>query len=595
MPRRPADPPPPFEIALAMAGACSAGAYTAGVIDFLLEALDAWETAKADGVPDIPEHRVVIRAAAGTSAGGVVAALMAMLPFTGHRPVSDLATAVRATAPANAAHNLLYRTWVTDIDLVALLDTGDLSATAGRVASLLNGDVLGRIADAAIAEVRATIRQTPVVPPPGYFANPLQVFLCFTSIHGMPFLIPMISSGDVRGHRVTNHGYCAHFAVFGTGAGAGEPLPVAPISVNAPETVGFDDLDGWGRLRDAALATSAFPGGLPVRSFEHKGAAFDSRGWSDPGGFSLPADAIAVAPLLPLTDGQRFWCVDGGLINNEPVQYAKAALSHSRPGGGADDPRSADSAVILIDPFPDHEAPLPALSQPAPDLLDSLLALLPIMRAHAHFKPQQLLEALDENIHSRFLIAPTRPGKRPGETNLASHGLGGFSGFVHEQLRMHDFQLGRHNGQRFLRDHFCVHVDNPLVRAWVPRLRAAGSLTQYQPRCAVQDGRSREDYVQVIPLMPHLREPLALRSWPALDRQEVLQPLVAAVTARSKTLVPALVRAALVRLRVTEPRVIGRIIRAIAAGMITDKVGNAVLSAIEGDLEKRGLLATPRR
>lgn len=589
------DPPPAFEIALAMAGACSAGAYTAGVIDFLIEALDAWEAAKAGGEPDIPDHRVLIRAAAGTSAGGVVAALMAMLPFTGHRPIRDLPAAQRVTDPADAAHNLLYCSWVRDIDLAALLDTDDLTPAAGRVASLLNGRALERIADAAIARVRSAIAQASPPPPPAYFANPLQLFLCFTNIHGTPFIIPMISSCEIRGHRVTNHAYCAHFAVFGSGSGAGEPLPAGPISVNTPETIGFDELDGWDRLREAALATSAFPGGLPARPFRHKRAAFDDRGWFDPGGLTIPADAIAVVPLMLLTDGQPFWCVDGGLINNEPVQYAKAALSHSRPAGGADDPKTADSAVILIDPFPDHEAPLPALPTPAPDLLGALLALLPVMRAHAHFKPQQLMEALNENIHSRFLVSPSRPGKRRGETNLASQGLAGFSGFVHEQLRMHDFQLGRHNCQRFLRDHFCVHVENPLVRGWVPRLRAAGALAQYQPRCAGQDGRPREDYVQVIPLPPHLSEPLALRPWPALERREVLLPLVAPITARCRAMVPALVRAALSRLRITEQRLIGRIIRAIASSVVTEKVGDAVLNAIEADLQKRGLLSAERR
>ena len=35
-----------FEIGLVMAGAISAGAYTAGVIDFLIQALDEYEKAK---------------------------------------------------------------------------------------------------------------------------------------------------------------------------------------------------------------------------------------------------------------------------------------------------------------------------------------------------------------------------------------------------------------------------------------------------------------------------------------------------------------------------------------------------------------------
>ena len=38
--------PKPFRIGVNMAGAVSAGAYTAGVLDFLIEALDTWYEAK---------------------------------------------------------------------------------------------------------------------------------------------------------------------------------------------------------------------------------------------------------------------------------------------------------------------------------------------------------------------------------------------------------------------------------------------------------------------------------------------------------------------------------------------------------------------
>ena len=38
-----------FKIAINMAGAISAGAYTAGVVDFMTEALDAWYRAKVEG------------------------------------------------------------------------------------------------------------------------------------------------------------------------------------------------------------------------------------------------------------------------------------------------------------------------------------------------------------------------------------------------------------------------------------------------------------------------------------------------------------------------------------------------------------------
>ena len=48
-----------FRIAINMAGAISAGAYTAGVLDFLVEALDAWYQAKT-GDEFVPTHSVSI-------------------------------------------------------------------------------------------------------------------------------------------------------------------------------------------------------------------------------------------------------------------------------------------------------------------------------------------------------------------------------------------------------------------------------------------------------------------------------------------------------------------------------------------------------
>lgn len=43
-----------FEVGLVLSGTVSAGPYTAGVIDYLIEALDAWYEAKRAGGSDIP-------------------------------------------------------------------------------------------------------------------------------------------------------------------------------------------------------------------------------------------------------------------------------------------------------------------------------------------------------------------------------------------------------------------------------------------------------------------------------------------------------------------------------------------------------------
>ena len=75
------DPPPhTYELALVLGGTVSAGCYTAGALDFLIEALDTWSAAKARNDPRAPTHKVAIRVIAGTSGGGVNAAIAARVP-----------------------------------------------------------------------------------------------------------------------------------------------------------------------------------------------------------------------------------------------------------------------------------------------------------------------------------------------------------------------------------------------------------------------------------------------------------------------------------------------------------------------------------
>ena len=64
---------PVFELGLVMAGAISAGAYTAGVMDFLIEALDAYYAARDKPDWAGPRHDVRVPVLAGASAGGASA------------------------------------------------------------------------------------------------------------------------------------------------------------------------------------------------------------------------------------------------------------------------------------------------------------------------------------------------------------------------------------------------------------------------------------------------------------------------------------------------------------------------------------------
>lgn len=190
--------PNTFEIGLAMAGAASAGAYTAGIIDFMLEALQAWQEVKESGDPSVPDHEVQIRVAAGASAGSI-ATFLAMLPFTGHFPMRDLATVVSAADAENAKRNLLYKGCVSDVDIRRMLETDDLNMAAGCIPSLFNGTVLSDVAEAAIATVRAASTSASQPLPPRYLADSLQVYLSLTNMGGLPYIVCMVADETMRG------------------------------------------------------------------------------------------------------------------------------------------------------------------------------------------------------------------------------------------------------------------------------------------------------------------------------------------------------------------------------------------------------------
>src|SRR4051794_19146639 len=74
-----------FQIGLALSGAISAGAYTAGVLDYLFQALNAWEQAKKKD-PRAPQHHVNLQVVTGASAGAITGALGAIALARGFRP-----------------------------------------------------------------------------------------------------------------------------------------------------------------------------------------------------------------------------------------------------------------------------------------------------------------------------------------------------------------------------------------------------------------------------------------------------------------------------------------------------------------------------
>ncbi|WP_172331226.1 hypothetical protein [Mangrovicoccus sp. HB161399] len=508
---------PVFVIGLAMAGAISAGAYTAGVVDYLFRAMRAHN--RRAGTPGGPTHKVLVKAISGTSAGGTTAGLIVASlldaggeespaweqPKTGIVPVSG-----GGTASFGYVLGPVYDVWVRDLrfydrgsdtGLLAETDLGsDAPVLIDRTSlapekdlpllSLLNGSYLDTVATGAIDGISAWTEANAGY---SFVSGALDLFLTTTAMNGVS---NQIGFGGEQKFNMTQHSLVRHFRIPRLGSGAELASPWLEdwddvgIALDPETSVGgkipFSDPDytgDWKKFTVASIATGAFPFALPARYILSVAAELGAKSSTEPRrGGALPVDIInggAIPEIFPrdVAPGSPapYVAVDGGTINNEPFEYARFAIRKrgANPNQLRENPRGrsdANRAVIMIDPFPDMEKYMP-LQPDAATKLSGLLAigskLLSVVIAQARFKPTELLLASDSDIHSRFIISPVR--KAPDGTYLtggnamACGSLNGFGGFLDESFRKHDFLLGQRNCRKFLAEHFTLDPANPVM------------------------------------------------------------------------------------------------------------------------------------
>jgi hypothetical protein len=459
---------PTFEFGLVMAGAISAGAYTAGVVDFLIEALDAWEGARRQDGYRGPQHRALLKVMSGASAGGMTSAIAGVALQSVVQPVRNV------DAPPPAEYNRLYDAWVRRIDVSYLLQTGDL-VPGMPVRSLLDCTELERISQDALVT-------SPLPVGRAYVADPLPVYLTIANLRGVPYGFELFGEG-AKPYGMFAHADHVAFAISRAGVSLPAALPLDPNDMAA---------EGWRKLAQAALATGAFPIGLRSRVLARRFTDFDGRftknpRWPQP----VPPDPFDIL------------CVDGGLMNNEPLELARKALTND---AHAAEGTVASEGVIMIDPFP-NTASFDPNWVPRDGLLPVAGQMFSALINQARFKAEELDLASSPDVYNRYLIAPSRRSTNDGSTlepAMASAILGGFGGFLSESFRRHDFQLGRRNCQAFLRRHFCLPESNALFgtwhsaeerEEWYVREGAAGALMKFK-----DDDPQR--MLPIIPLMP---------------------------------------------------------------------------------------------
>lgn len=483
-----------YEVALVLGGTVSAGAYTAGVLDYLIEALDAWTLAKHTGDADAPPHELVISTIAGASGGAVNGAIFAR--------------AMSWSFPhGESESNPFYNLWINRVQLKELLSSSpdaDKSIAPG-FSSVLNTSSFVRMANDIITWTGARLGGDGVTPVArGYLADPLRLFMTVTNLTGTPYHIAL--RGEARlGHDMKTHSDHVRFGLSVPGGAPNRKGDRPDEFALSPAAV-----ENWTSLKDAALATCAFPLAFPARSVQRTAESIAYRVTLVPGDGTAKPERVQLIPNWDAMKdpqqppaGLRTINIDGGAMNNEPLDLAHTALA----GLNGRNPRNglkADRGIVLVDPFCDGAKA--DLFEPV-GVFGLFLPLLGTLMNQPRFRPADIALAGAENVFSRFLVAPAgagsgqRPGKIEGEDAIASGGLGGFIGFVHPELLKYDFRLGRRNAHSFLKNHFALPENHPIFKSWSEdqkkKHEAGGSF-------ANPETKKPERFLRLIPLMKPL-------------------------------------------------------------------------------------------
>ncbi len=473
-----------FHIGLTMAGAVSAGAYTAGVVDYLLETLQRWEMAKQGDDPSVPTHEVILEVMSGASAGGITAALAGLSLFDKHAHFDK------------NEKSKLFKSWVIAADepqsttLEKMLSTKTPAAYKAKNKTdeaLAKCSVLNSFVIDEIASKNKNIDPKGTKALPSFISKNLDIILTICNVRGIPFDLTFTTYKRTPSHQIVYHK--GHFTYRLNASKkqhqrenhqTDKETDFYEIDLNNPKDIKS--------LLQIAKATSAYPVGLMPRKVKANKAFFDKFAKS------IVPDIKNIELNNQLKEGEQyeFLAVDGGLINNEPFGIAYRNLQDklidtSKPTDQKNEHKKF--GLIMIDPFPAKSMAKPILHDRS--MLNMIPKLFSTLRNQVMFKQDDLFGALADDDYSRFLIAPSRKvnaldddgnvildengkaKKLKVEHPLACGALEGFSGFFDQKFREHDYKLGRKNCQDFLHYYFAIQAkdNHPIHQNWTPEMK----------------------------------------------------------------------------------------------------------------------------
>jgi predicted acylesterase/phospholipase RssA len=489
-----------YHIGISMAGAVSAGSYTAGVLTQLFETINKWYEYKQKGIafnaPDgkpvtinpaeMPLHEICLEALSGASAGGMCTALLAV-------------------CFAEGKFDRLYDTWVNQVDLKPLLSTSDIRSTSSPIYSLFNVNVIDNIAAGITNFVHDPSKKWP-----SYLAEQIDMYLTLTNLEGIPYDLSF-SASSTSNQFIRNFADYRRFTLIKPGTAPEYPADSTLLDPNAK--LNMSNVKEWSDLVSACVASGAFPFGLKPRTISRRKIEFDMREWyftyqMQPGVKPKP-QPIPVRWADGTPDPIDFQYVDGGVMNNEPFELVRRRLAINQgywrnPTRG----NEAVSGVIMIDPFPsDPPKKSGSVISRLPEVHQLLPELFGALRNQALFSQDLLYAALDPSVYSRFLVSPVRSeminGKYvPASEPLASSTLDAFGGFISVAFRNHDYELGKRNCYDFLQKYFSLPLSNEIVNY----VQKNGLTDKYQKAGWLSTKKNSDSvnelHMQIIPVIP---------------------------------------------------------------------------------------------
>lgn len=428
-----------FRMGLAMAGAATGGAYSAGVLDFLWEALIEWDDAKKRRDPDVPGWSVAISDITGSSAGGLTAFVAASTANSDYVP-NPTGTPLN-NIPIQATP--FFGAWVSLVTAERLFDTTDLMDQPidnRKVSSLLSSTFMADTAKIVVPEPSERNR-------PDWIEPNLMLTLTATNLRGIPYSMEGFAASDPLFQKFNMRRH-ADYVRFHFGLpGDDDMVYVPPDSYLVPLQSARSD-EPWQRVITAARATAAFPVGFPSVKIDVPRQNYYTRRGGNPSWSKELSSGV-----------ESYAALDGGILNNEPFTLLENQMRERHGRKLTVDPTDAWGSILLVDPFPDRTVEDNSFIEGDTPIELVVGALLATIRGHAMFKEEDLIHAMDANRLDRFTIVPNRIKESWQSIFLATGGLGGFGGILHEKLRRHDYLLGRKNCQEFLRIVFRIPIE----------------------------------------------------------------------------------------------------------------------------------------